>query len=194
MLGGIATGKSTVSRLLQTKHHIPVIDADVLARQVVEPGKCAYRKVVREFGTSILLPSGQIDRKKLGEIVFNDESKRKRLNGIVHPAVTWAMVVEVVKHWWKGSRWVVLDVPLLIEGGLYKWVGEVVVVYCPPEVQLERLQTRDGLSADEAQRRISAQLSIEAKIGYAQVVVDNRGGVDELEEQVRSYVISRNSR
>lgn len=150
--------------------------------------------MVREFGTSILLPDGQIDRKKLGEIVFNDEIKRKRLNGIVHPAVTWAMVVEVIRQWWKGSRWVVLDVPLLIEGGIYKWVGEVVVVYCPPEEQLERLQARDGLSAAEAQSRISAQLSIESKIGYAQVVVDNRGGVDELEEQVTSYVISRNSR
>jgi dephospho-CoA kinase len=194
LTGGIATGKSTVSRLLQTEHHIPVIDADVLARQVVEPGKCAYRKIVREFGTSILLPNGQIDRKKLGEIVFSDESKRKRLNGIVHPAVKWAMIVAVIKHWWKGSRWVVLDVPLLIEGGIYKWVGEVVVVYCPAEVQRERLMGRDGLSAADAERRMSAQMSIEAKVGYAQVVLDNRGDVAGLEEQVTSYVMRRNSR
>ena len=194
MTGGIATGKSTVSRFLQTEHHIPVIDADVLARQVVEPGTCAYRKIVRRFGPEVLLPNGQIDRKKLGEIIFNDARKRKALNGIVHPAVKWEMLKEVVKHWWKGSRWIVLDVPLLIEGGIHKWVGEVVVVYCPAEEQVERLMDRDGLSSSEAQARISSQLSIEEKVKYAEVVLDNRGNLEELGQQVTAYVISRNRR
>ncbi|PFH44633.1 hypothetical protein AMATHDRAFT_51899 [Amanita thiersii Skay4041] len=131
LTGGIATGKSTVSRLLQGEHKVPVIDADLLARQVVQPGMPALRKIVNVFGEEVLLPdgSGQLDRKKLGAIVFGDEKKRRVLNGIVHPAVRWAMAWEIGKCWVGGDKWVVLDVPLLVESGIWRWVGEVVVVY-----------------------------------------------------------------
>lgn len=164
LTGGIATGKSTVSSLLRDKHKLPIIDADVIAREVVVPGTPAYRKIVKLFGeeveeevdaegtirgaakgltdpltlgtpkkklkkNTILLSDGTIDRKKLGSIIFNDAAKRRQLNSIVHPAVRWAMLRELAKHWLKGERLLIMDVPLLIEGGLWRFVGKVIVVY-----------------------------------------------------------------
>ncbi|KAF5347981.1 hypothetical protein D9756_010177 [Leucocoprinus leucothites] len=128
LTGGIATGKSTVSSVLKS-HNVPIIDADIIARQVVLPGAPALRQIVKTFGPEVLLPDGSLDRKKLGSIIFPDEKKRKQLNSIVHPAVRRAMFWEVVKCWVKGKKWCVLDVPLLIEGPLWKLVGLVVVVY-----------------------------------------------------------------
>lgn len=108
---------------------MPLVDADVIARQVVEPGTPALAKIKKVFGQDVLLPDGTLDRKKLGSIIFTDESKRKKLNSIVHPAVRKAMLWQVTRHWLRGERWCVVDVPLLIEGGLWKLVGTVVVVY-----------------------------------------------------------------
>ena len=128
LTGGIASGKSTVSRLLK-EHSIPVVDADVLAREVVAPGTSGLRAIIGQFGPDILSPDGTLDRKKLGDIIFKDAKKRKILNGIVHPAVRRAMLRDVVRCWWNGERVCVLDVPLLVEAGLWRWVGDVVVVY-----------------------------------------------------------------
>lgn len=128
LTGGIATGKSSVSNLLKERG-VPVIDADVIAREVVLPGTKGHRDIVKAFGDDILLPDGMLNRPKLGSVVFNDEEKRKVLNGIVHPAVSKAIAWNVFKCWIKGDKYCVLDVPLLIEGGLWKWVGKVVVVY-----------------------------------------------------------------
>jgi dephospho-CoA kinase len=114
--------------LLKAKQ-VPVIDADVLARQAVIPGAPALTKIVNVFGKDILLPNGTLDRKKLGGIIFVDEEKRKKLNAIVHPAVMRAMFWQVIRYWISGERCCVLDVPLLVEGGLWKLVGEIVVVY-----------------------------------------------------------------
>jgi len=108
---------------------IPVVDADVLAREVVAPGTSGLRAIVGQFGADILSPDGTLDRKKLGDIIFEDAKKRKILNGIVHPAVRRAMLRDVVRCWWNGERVCVLDVPLLVEAGLWRWVGDVVVVY-----------------------------------------------------------------
>ncbi|KDQ33128.1 hypothetical protein PLEOSDRAFT_1031151 [Pleurotus ostreatus PC15] len=187
LTGGIATGKSTVSKLVG-EAGIPIIDADVLARKVVEPGTRTLKRIVAEFGADILLADGQLDRKKLGAIVFGDEGKRRALNGIVHPAVRWEMFVGVVKCWIRGHRVCVLDVPLLIEGGLWKWVGKVAVVYCPREVQLQRLMRRDSSTEAEALARLNSQLSIEEKVGYADYVVDNSGEMGALEGQVSRFV------
>jgi dephospho-CoA kinase len=131
LTGGISTGKSTVSRLLRDEYHVPIIDADVLAHRVYEPGTRAYKKIVAAFGEQVVSQdgSGRIDRKKVGEIVFENEEKRRVLNGIVHPEVRWEMLKEVFWCWWRGESWVVLDVPLLVESGIWRWVGEVVVVY-----------------------------------------------------------------
>lgn len=128
LTGGIATGKSTVSTLLKS-YNIPVIDADVIARDVVLPGTPALAKIAKTFGQDVLRPDGYLDRPKLGSIVFSDESKRKQLNAIVHPAVRWKMFTEVLRYWWKGEKMCVLDIPLLVESALWKFVGVVVVVY-----------------------------------------------------------------
>lgn len=128
LTGGIASGKSTVSTLLKA-YDIPLIDADVIARDVVRPGTPALAQIVAHFGPTVLLPDGSLDRTKLGQIIFNNEMERKVLNGIVHPAVRRAMAWSVLDCWWKGHSVSVLDVPLLIEGGLWKWVASVVLVY-----------------------------------------------------------------
>jgi dephospho-CoA kinase len=109
--------------------NIPVIDADVLARDVVRPGTRTLEKIVSTFGPDILKEDGTLDRPKLGAIVFRDEEQRRKLNAIVHPAVRWAMILDVLKYWLRGERVCVLDVPLLIESRIHRWVGKVVVVY-----------------------------------------------------------------
>ncbi|RDX56362.1 CoaE-domain-containing protein [Lentinus brumalis] len=187
LTGGIATGKSTVSSLLRA-HHLPIVDADVLARKVVEPGTPALAQIVRAFGRDVLLPDGSLDRAKLGRIVFADEARRKQLNAIVHPAVRRAMFWSILRCWWRGERVCILDVPLLIEGGLWKWVAKVVVVYCSAEIQLQRLMKRDKSSRADAFARLNAQLPITEKVQYADVVIDNSGTPHELERQVDQFV------
>ncbi|KAF7318136.1 CoaE-domain-containing protein [Mycena chlorophos] len=187
LTGGIATGKSSVSNLLKAKQ-IPLIDADVLAREVVAPGTAGLAKIVAYFGPEILLPDGSLDRKKLGSIIFNDEAKRRKLNSIVHPAVRRAMLWGVVKNWIAGSKYCVLDVPLLIESGLWKYYGKVVVVFCSPEVQLQRLMKRDNSSHEEASARLNSQLPITDKVLYADHVVDNAGTPEDLEIRVNALI------
>ncbi|KAI0077110.1 CoaE-domain-containing protein [Panus rudis PR-1116 ss-1] len=187
LTGGIATGKSTVSTLLKSRQ-IPVIDADIVARQVVAPGTAGLKEIVKHFGEEVLLPDGSLNRPKLGSIVFNDESKRKVLNSIVHPAVSRQMFWEVLKYWIKGERICVLDVPLLIEGGLWQWVAKVIVVYCSPEIQLQRLMQRDKSSRSDALARLNAQMPIAQKLDYADIVVDNSGSPQDLEGQIDGLI------
>ncbi|KAI6099496.1 dephospho-CoA kinase [Pisolithus croceorrhizus] len=184
LTGGIATGKSTVSALLSTSG-VPVVDADILAREVVAPGTHALSKIAAHFEPHLILPDGSLDRKKLGSIIFNDETKRKIVNSIVHPAVTRAIALNILKCWIRGERMCVVDVPLLIEGGLWKWMGCVVVVYCSPEIQLRRLMDRDQCTRAEAEARLGSQLPITTKIAYADIVIDNSGSRSELEDQIR---------
>ncbi|KAF8902234.1 dephospho-CoA kinase [Gymnopilus junonius] len=187
LTGGIATGKSTVSGLLKA-HNVPIIDADVIAREVVAPGTSGLSKIAKTFGSDVLLPDGSLDRKKLGSIVFNDAEKRRQLTEIVHPAVRKAMLLQVLWHWMTGHKYAILDVPLLIEGPLWKWVGLVVVVYCSEEIQLQRLISRDSSTPAEASSRLRSQIPIADKVAYADVVVDNSGTRSELESQVDSLV------
>jgi dephospho-CoA kinase len=114
---------------LSSRHNVPIVDADLLAREVVEPGTRALRQIVKAFGSEILTEDGRLNRPALGRIIFNDAEKRKVLNKIVHPAVHRAMIWAILKLWISGHKWCVLDVPLLIEGGLWKWVAKVVLVY-----------------------------------------------------------------
>ncbi|KAF8552571.1 dephospho-CoA kinase [Imleria badia] len=209
LTGGIATGKSSVAALLAS-HDIPIIDADQIARQVVEPGTRAHKQIVKAFGKDVLLPSlvnptgsssgmdsnerdcrwctRPIDRKKLGSIIFNDAKQRKILNGIVHPAVTRAILWGVLRAWLRGEKMVVVDVPLLIEGGLWKWMAKVIVVYCSPELQLQRLMTRDKSTRADASSRLYSQLAITAKVPYADIVIDNSGSLADLDGEVISCV------
>jgi dephospho-CoA kinase len=132
LTGGIASGKSTVSSLLQSSG-IPIVDLDILARQAVEPGTRALKAIHAHFGDSVLNEDGTLNRDALGAIVFHDERQRKKLNSIVHPAIRRLMAREVVRHWLTGQPLCVVDAPLLIEAGLWRYCGKIVLVYwCAP--------------------------------------------------------------
>ncbi len=145
LTGGIASGKSTVSNWLISQGY-PVVDADIAARKVVEPGMPALREITEAFGPSILFEDGTLDRKKLGSIIFSDEEKRQTLNAIVHPAVREWMKLETERAFEEGASIVIMDIPLLFESKLTHMVGETVLVYVSLETQLKRLMERDGYS------------------------------------------------
>lgn len=182
LTGGIASGKSTVSKMF-AQRGAKIVDADQIARQVVEPGTIGLQEVVKAFGTDIL-KEGELDRKALGRIVFQDEKARKRLNQIVHPLIRKEMLRQT-RQYEEAGEWIVIwDVPLLFESQLTDWVKKVIVVYVSQEVQLERLQKRDHLSKKEALERIHAQLPIEEKRKKADYVIDNQESLTSTERQV----------
>lgn len=184
LTGSIATGKSTVSAILRDLGAF-IVDADQAAREVVIPGTPAWEKIVNIFGREILLPTGEIDRERLGSLVFNDAKMRAMLEEIVHPEVMRVMD-EQINTIRAGSpeAVVILDVPLLIETGMYRGVSEVIVVYCPEDQQIRRLMIRDSISRDEALARVRTQLSIEEKRRYANMVIDNSNTREETRSQV----------
>lgn len=183
LTGGIATGKSTVSNMLRDLG-IPIIDADLIAREVVEPGEKAYGEIVEQFGEDILTKEGEIDRKKLGTIVFRDEEKRMLLNKIVHPAVRSEMRRRAEEYLNNGHPTVVMDIPLLFESKLQQMVEKTIVVYTTKETQLQRLMQRDQLTEEEALQRIHAQLPVEEKKSLADAVIHNEGSLSETKEQL----------
>ncbi|NWX93618.1 DCAKD protein, partial [Nothoprocta pentlandii] len=173
--GGIATGKSTVVAMLR-ELGCAVIDADVIAREVVRPRRKAYRQIVHRFGPGILLESGEINREALARIIFSQPQKRQLLNAITHPEIRKEMLKQVLKYFVLGYRYVILDIPLLFETNrLTKFMKYTVLVYCDPRTQLERLMRRDGLPRAEAQARIACQLPLHEKRRLATHVVDNSG-------------------
>jgi len=181
--GGIATGKSTVTNMVRNLG-FTVIDADIASREVVLPGEDAYLQIVETFGQDILLPSGEIDRAKLGSIVFHHEEKRKLLNSIVHPAVRRKMKEDQEKAFSRGEQVVFLDIPLLFESKLTYMVDRVIIVYVDEDTQLERLMKRNGLSMEEARARMNAQMPIEEKKGLADAIIDNRGDLEHTNAQL----------
>ncbi|OKO90805.1 dephospho-CoA kinase [Geobacillus proteiniphilus] len=183
LTGGIASGKSTVSAMMR-ELGLPVIDADEAARAVVRPGEDAYRQIVAAFGPDILQTNGEIDRAKLGAIVFNDEEERKKLNAIVHPAVRRKMLAEKEALVRSGAKTVVLDIPLLFESGLTSWVDKVLVVYVDDDIQLRRLMARNGFTEEEARARIHAQWPLAEKMKRADAVINNNGTKEETRRQL----------
>lgn len=187
LTGGIASGKSTVSAML-AKLGAAVVDADQIAREVVLPGEPALREVVAAFGQAILHEDGTLNRKKLGELVFADAAKRKRLEAILHPAIRRTMAERIARLARENpERLVVADIPLLYETGLDARYPHVLVVYVPPAVQLERLMKRDGLSEEEAGKRLAAQLPIDEKKARATWVIDNSGTREDTRRQVLDF-------
>lgn len=162
LTGGIASGKSTVSNMLKTKG-FTIVDADIAARKVVEPGELAYEQIIEAFGEGILLQDLTLDRKKLGALIFADEALRMKLNSIVHPAVRAWMTREKDRAIENGKKTVFLDIPLLFESRLTYMVERTILVYVDGETQLKRLMTRNGLSEKEAQMRIRAQMPLSEK-------------------------------
>ncbi len=172
LTGGIATGKSTFGAALRARG-VPVVDADALARTVVEPGSPALAEIVRTFGEGILDAEGALDRKKLGAIVFADPGARRRLEAITHPAIREAMVEETLRLAGLGHDLVFYDAPLLFEVGLDGALDCVVVVWAPRDAQRARVVRRDGITPAEADARLTAQLPVDAKAARADFVIDN---------------------
>jgi len=187
LTGGIATGKSTVTAMLRERG-IPVIDADQIAREVVEPGKPAYEAIVRHFGRDILLEDGQLDRKKLGEVVFSDEAERQKLNAIVHPEVRRVMRQEAEAAEANGAQIVFMDIPLLYESKLQYLVEKIVVVYAPSDMQLARMMERDELDEEQAKKRLRAQFPIDQKKLEADFLIDNSQSREETQRQVEELL------
>ncbi|MGG0186106.1 dephospho-CoA kinase [Bacillus rhizoplanae] len=183
LTGGIASGKSTVSQMFQG-FHIPVIDADIIAREVVEPGKEAYNEIVTAFGKEVLGENGELDRPKLGSIVFHNEEKRLLLNGIVHPAVRKEMNAQKDIYIREKAQAVVLDIPLLFESKLTGLVDKILLVYVDSETQLTRLMERNNFKEEEAKARIASQMPLEDKITLADEVINNNGTMEETKAQL----------
>ena len=179
LTGGIASGKSTLAAALRALG-APVIDADQLARDAVRRGSPALQAIVAAFGPRILALDGELDRKAMGALVFADPAARARLEAIVHPAVRQGVAEASARLAAEGQAVAFYDVPLLYERGLDREVDCVVVVHAPREVQVARLQARDGLTLAEAEARLAAQMPIDEKARRADVVVDNRGDRDSL--------------
>ena len=186
LTGGIATGKSTAARMFQELGAY-LIDADLVARQVVEPGQPAYREIVAHFGRTTLLEDGQLDRKALGAIIFQHPEERERLNQMTHPRVIAAIDAEEARiHVDEPERLILVDVPLLIETGMYRSYPAVILVYAPEIIQFQRLMERDRLSEEDARQRIAAQMPIDEKLRYATHVIRNAGNREETLAQVKT--------
>jgi len=187
LTGGIASGKSTVSNLFKDAG-VPVVDADVVARNVVQKGTGGWKKIVKAFGDEILLDDGEIDRARLGQIVFSDPSKRQLLNRLLAPHISSGIFWEIAKLWMKGCKVIVLDIPLLFETKMDRWTNPVIVVWVNPETQIERLMSRDGCSEEQAQNRINAQLALDWKKSEADIVIDNSGSLDDTKQQFQEVL------
>jgi len=182
--GGFGTGKSTVSGLLKS-FGAKVIDADQIARRLLDPGTREYKRVVALFGREILKKDKRIDRAKLGGIVFSDRRLLKRLNDIIHPSVISRIIKEI-----KASRRtiVVLDAPLLIEAGLKKIVDKLIVVLANRANQISRIQRSTFLKKPEILKRINAQMPLSAKVSLADFVIDNNGAIRDTRKQVKDIL------
>lgn len=186
LTGGIASGKSVVARELREAMHFPVIDADAVARLVVEPGQPAFDEVVARFGPGVVGPDGRIDRAALGRVVFVDPAARAALEAITHPRI-----VEETQRWLderarEGARVAVFEAPLLFEAGLAGFFDRVVVVASSAADQVARAAARDGLSPADVEARLAAQMPTEAKARRAHHVIWNDGTLDELRAKVRA--------
>lgn len=179
LTGGIACGKSAVSAYFK-EQGVPVIDADVLAREVVEPGTDGLRAVVKEFGEKVLAKDGSLDRKALAAIVFGDDEKRKRLNAILHPRIGALSMKKVQQLDEKGEELACYEAPLLVENNLAHIFRPLVVVIAPESVQIARMMKRDNATEDEAYARIRPQMPNAEKAKIADYVIDNSGTLIEL--------------
>jgi len=179
LTGGIASGKSTVGARFRARG-VPVVDADLVAREVVLPGQPGLRAIVEAFGDEVLAGDGTLDRGKLGDLVFNDAEKRAILNGILHPRIALASQTKMAEHGQSGAKVVCYEAALLVENGLADAFRPLVVVAASEETQRARIGARDGLDADRARARIAAQRPLAEKVALADVVVHNDGSLADL--------------
>ena len=184
LTGGIGSGKSTVARMLEARGAV-VFDADVLAREAVEPGTPGHAAVIERFGANVLAPGGELDREALASIVFADPAARRDLEAIVHPEVR-RRFAEGTEAYRDTDRVVVFSAPLLVETGMHTAFDVLVVVSATPQAQIERLMRDRGMSEETVRSRIDAQATPEARAEVADVLVDNEGSIEELEARVEA--------
>ena len=186
LTGGIATGKTTVNRMLAARG-AAVIDADVLAREAVRPGEPTLERVVEHFGAGILHADGSLDRARLGAIVFADPTARRDLEAITHPRILELMQERIAAAMAGDAPLVVVDIPLLFENGRETLFEGVLLVYAPADVQVRRLHERNQLDETAALQRLSAQLPIDEKRARATWVIDNSGSPDATQREVDAW-------
>lgn len=180
LTGGIGSGKTAVSDLFADKG-IVIVDADVIAREVVEPGQPALNAIVDRFGPQMLLPDSTLDRRALRELIFNSDEDKNWLNALLHPAIRESMQAQTQRA---TSAYCILSVPLLVENGLDKMVDRVLVVDVATKLQIERTSSRDQQSKEQVEKIIAAQASREQRLAAADDVIDNNGERSALIEQV----------
>ncbi|MFJ7840751.1 dephospho-CoA kinase [Lysinibacillus sphaericus] len=187
LTGSIASGKSTVAKMM-TALGLPIVDADVVARDVVEPGTETLALIVQNFGANILLEDGNLNRPKLGDIIFHEPAKRKILNDIMHPAIRQEMLRQRDAYIEAGQKHVVMDIPLLFESKLEHFVERILVVSVSEEVQLRRLMERNQLSKEDALARMHSQLPMSVKEKSAHAVIYNNENLQQTEEQLKKIL------
>jgi dephospho-CoA kinase len=190
--GGIASGKSTASQYAHIKLGYVLIDADKVAKEVVKKGTSGYEAIVRTFGPTVVDPvSGELDRKELGAIIFADIRSRKQLERITHPRILFKMMVEMIKQRICGKK-VLIDVPLLFESKtpiLYWMCKRTILINTTASIQADRLRSRNpDMSKEEIKNRINAQMSVDDKKKYADIVIDNNGTIEDLYRQLDIYM------
>ena len=186
LTGGIGSGKSTVADIFR-KYGYPIIDADLIAREIVEPGKKAWNEIVEYFGEDILLSDKSLNRKKLGDIIFADKDKRKKLNDITHPII----ILEILNRanaLHSEYENIIVEIPLLYESQSENIFDLIIVVYVKKEIQLERLMNREDIPKSEAIQKINSQMDLEEKKDKADVVIYNDKEIGETENQIKLFI------
>ncbi|MFN6471516.1 MAG: dephospho-CoA kinase [Nostoc sp. SerVER01] len=186
LTGGIATGKTTVTNYLASTYNLPILDADIYAREAVSLGSPILGAIAKRYGQEILLADGTLNRQKLGEIIFNREDERNWVESLIHPYVRDRFLEAITQS---SSQILVLVVPLLFEAGMTDLVTEIWVVHCSQEQQLQRLIQRNHLNQEQAEARINSQVSIAEKVARADIVLDNSSTLNVLLKQVDTALI-----
>ena len=182
LTGGIATGKSTVAKIIQRNYNVKIIDVDEVSKKIMKQ-KSILNKLINSFGKNII-ENGELDRKKMREIVFNDDQKRENLNRITHTAIL-EEIDRIIEEYKKvGNEIIIVDMPLLFEVGYAKKVDKVVLVYCEIEIEILRLMKREGISKENALKMIKAQMNLEEKKKLSDVIIYNNKNLEELEEEI----------
>lgn len=184
LTGGIATGKSTVASMLE-ELGAKIVDADELAREILEPGQEAWREIIAAFGSEILRGDKTIDRARLRRIIFGDKSARARLESITHSRIRNLAQQRIQQLAADGAEVIVYEAPLLFENRVHHWLRPVILVACDLDIQRQRLQERDGLNKREIEQHLNAQMSLEEKRQLADLVIENNGDLEELRRQVQ---------
>lgn len=193
LTGSIASGKSTVANMLRELAY-PIVDADVIARQVVEAGSPLLQEIAETFGREVLHEDGTLNREALGVIIFGNEEKRSRLNALMHPAIRKLMLSEKERYIEQGYQTVIMDIPLLFESKLEHYAEKILVVSVSPDIQKQRLMNRNQLSEAEAEARISSQLAMDIKEQRADAVIKNNGTIEETKQQLLAILEKWNAK